>query len=60
MLNVLFLFMRSVFDWMIKEFCAPTALSESNDVLPILGRVKGLDLFETIVDKGSKTTMILE
>ena len=43
-----------------KEFCAPTALSESNDVLPILGRVKGLDLFETIFDKGSKTTMLLE
>ena len=41
-----------------KEFIAPTAVAESNDVLPILGRTKGLDLFEAIFDKGRKTSLI--
>ena len=39
-----------------KEFIAPTAISESNDVLPILGRTKGLDLFEVVFNKGRKTS----
>jgi len=43
-----------------KEFIAPTAIAESNDVLPILGRVKSLDLFETVFDKGRKTTIIMK
>ena len=42
-----------------KEFIAPTAISESNDVLPILGRTNGLDLFEVIFDKGQRTSFSL-
>ena len=43
-----------------KEFVAPTAIAESNDVLPILGRTKGLDLFEAVFDKGRKTSLIID
>lgn len=39
-----------------KEFFAPIAIAESNDVVPILGRTKGLDLFEVVFEKGRKTT----
>lgn len=39
-----------------KEFTAPTAIADSNDVIPILGRTKGLDLFEVIFEKGKKTS----
>ena len=43
-----------------KEFIAPTAISESNDVLPILGRVKGLDIFQAVFDKGRKTSLNID
>lgn len=38
-----------------KEFKLPAAISDSNDVPPILGRVKGLDIFKCIFDNGKKT-----
>ena len=37
-----------------EEFVTPTAIAESNDVVPILGRTKGLDLFEVLFTKGRK------
>ncbi|MEA3421462.1 MAG: hypothetical protein U9Q97_07295 [Acidobacteriota bacterium] len=37
-----------------EEFITPTAIAESNDVVPILGRTKGLDLFEVLFGKGRK------
>ncbi len=37
-----------------KEFELPAAISDSNDVPPILGRVKGLDMFRCIFDSGKK------
>ena len=37
-----------------KEFELPVAISDSNDVPPILGRVKGLDLFDANFLKGEK------
>ena len=40
-----------------KIFVAPTAIAESNDVVPILGRTKGLDLFDAVFHKGKKTTL---
>jgi len=43
-----------------KEFITPTAISESNDVLPILGRTKGLDLFKTVFEKDNNVSFILE
>ena len=41
-----------------KEFELPVAIADSDDVLPILGRVKGLDLFNANFDKGK--TVYLE
>lgn len=35
-----------------KEFELPVAIADSDDVLPILGRVKGLDLFNANFNKG--------
>jgi hypothetical protein len=43
-----------------KEFVAPTAIAESNDVIPILGRTKGLDLFAVVFEKGKTTSFTLE
>jgi len=40
-----------------KIFVTPTAIAESNDVFPILGRTKGLDLFDAVFHKGKKTTL---
>lgn len=37
------------------EFEAPVAIADSDDVPPILGRFKGLDLFEAIFYKGKET-----
>ena len=37
-----------------KEFELPVAISDSNDVPPILGRTKGLDLFDANFSKGEK------
>lgn len=39
------------------EFKAPFAIADSDDVPPILGRVKGLDLFEAIFYKGKETVL---
>ena len=41
-----------------KEFDLPVAIADSNDVLPILGRFKGLDLFNVNFNKGK--TVLLE
>jgi hypothetical protein len=38
-------------------FRLPVAIAESSDVPPILGRVKGLDLFKVVFDKGKKVIM---
>jgi hypothetical protein len=35
-----------------KEFILPVGIAESSQVIPILGRVKGLDLFEVNFKKG--------
>lgn len=40
------------------EFKAPFAISDSDDVPPILGRVKGLDLFEATFYKGKETRLL--
>lgn len=37
------------------EFKTPFAIADSDDVPPILGRVKGLDLFEAIFYRGKET-----
>lgn len=37
-----------------KEFELPVAIADSDDVLPILGRVKGLDLFDVNFNKGKR------
>lgn len=37
-----------------KEFETKVAFADSNDVPPILGRYKGLDLFEVIYNKGKE------
>lgn len=37
-----------------KEFELPVAIADSDDVLPILGRVKGIDLFDVTFNKGMK------
>jgi predicted aspartyl protease len=37
-----------------KEFTAPVAIAESNDVPPILGRVDGLNLFNSLFAKGEE------
>lgn len=39
-----------------KEFIAPTAIADSNDVVPLLGRTKGLDVFEILFSKGKTLT----
>lgn len=39
------------------KFKAPFAIADSDDVPPILGRVKGLDLFEAIFYKGKETRL---
>ena len=41
-----------------REFELPVGIADSNDVLPILGRVKGLDLFNANFNKGK--TVLLE
>ena len=40
-----------------KEFELPVAIADSDDVLPILGRVKGLDLFNVNFNKGKKVAI---
>ena len=40
-----------------KEFELPVAIADSDDVLPILGRVKGLDLFNVNFIKGKKVAI---
>jgi len=37
-----------------EEFIAPTAIAESNDVVPLLGRTKALDRFKAVFEKGKK------
>ena len=37
-----------------KEFELPVAIADSDDVLPILGRVRGIDLFDVTFNKGIK------
>jgi hypothetical protein len=39
------------------KFVAPFAIADSDDVPPILGRVKGLDLFKAIFYKGKETRL---
>lgn len=39
-----------------REFTLPVAIADSDDVPPILGRVKGLDLFASVFD-GKKTIL---
>lgn len=39
------------------KFTAPFALADSDDVPPILGRAKGLDLFEATFYKGKETRL---
>ncbi|MFZ5800603.1 MAG: hypothetical protein ACOY3D_04390 [Candidatus Omnitrophota bacterium] len=39
------------------KFNAPFAIADSDDVPPILGRVKGLDLFEATFYKGKETRL---
>lgn len=39
------------------EFKAPFAIADSDDVPPILGRFKGLDLFEATFYKGKETRL---
>ena len=39
------------------EFKAPFAIADSDDVPPILGRSKGLDLFEAMFYKGKETRL---
>ena len=41
-----------------KEFVAPVAIAESNDVVPLLGRTKGLDCFEVAFSKGRRTVFL--
>lgn len=41
----------------MKEFELPVAIADSDDVLPILGRIKGLDLFDITFNKGKKVVM---
>lgn len=43
-----------------KEFELPVAISDSNDVPPILGRVKGLDLFDANFLKGEEVKLCWE
>ena len=43
-----------------KEFELPVAISDSNDVPPILGRVNGLDLFDANFLKGEKVKLCWE
>ena len=40
-----------------KEFELPVAVADSNDVMPILGRTKGLDLFNANFEKGKTVTI---
>lgn len=40
-----------------KEFELPVAIADSDDVLPILGRVKGLDLFNVNFSKGKTVSL---
>lgn len=39
------------------EFKTPFAIADSDDVPPILGRFKGLDLFEAVFYKGRETRL---
>ena len=39
------------------EFKAPFAIADSDDVPPILGRFRGLDLFEAIFYRGKETRL---
>lgn len=39
------------------KFKAPFAIADSDDVPPILGRFKGLDLFEAVFYKGKETRL---
>jgi len=43
-----------------KEFELPVAISDSNDVPPIVGRVNGLDLFDANFLKGEKVKLCWE
>jgi hypothetical protein len=43
-----------------KEIELPVAISDSNDVPPILGRTKGLDLFDANFLKGEKVKLLWE
>ncbi|RLG26752.1 hypothetical protein DRN76_00995 [Methanosarcinales archaeon] len=43
-----------------KEFELPVAISDSNDVPPIFGRVKGLDLFDANFLNGQKVKLVWE
>jgi hypothetical protein len=43
-----------------KEFELPVAISDSNDVPPILGRTKGLDFFDANFLKGEKVKLLWE
>ena len=38
-------------------FVTPTAIADSNDVIPILGRTKGIDLFNAIFKKGRNLSL---
>jgi hypothetical protein len=40
-----------------KTFELPVAVADSNDVIPILGRVKGLDLFNVNFDNGRNVSL---
>lgn len=42
------------------KFKAPFAIADSDDVPPILGRFKGLDLFEAIFYRGKETRLLTE
>lgn len=37
-----------------KEIEAPIAIADSDKVIPILGRVKGIDLFEVTFNRGKE------
>ncbi len=39
------------------EMKLPVAIADSDDVPPVPGRVKGLDLFRCIFDNGKKTIL---
>ena len=42
------------------KFNTPFAIADSDDVPPILGRVKGLDIFEAIFYKGKETRIFIK